>query len=149
MKILKETLNDDMNKEKEANNRQNKETGGSLWRDLNTSIVFPCATAVARLTPLIFFNGYENGPKALFAYCIGGTLIDMAEAACRIYGKNELGPDTSLGADSEAIKKAQEVWDTNKEEHMSWAKPYSCFEKHVFYDVPKRIYDYIKRKRAS
>ncbi len=135
-----------MEKLENLTKNKDKKTFGELWNSFNTSIMFPAFAAVARATPLAFFNGYENGPKALFNYCLAASLVDIAEVAYRVYGKNELGPIPSLDADSETMKKAQAEWDANAEEHMSWAKPYSCFEKHIFYDLPKKIYNSIKKQ---
>jgi len=135
-----------MEKLENLTKNKDKKTFGGLWNSFNTSILFSAFTVMARVTPLAFFDGYENGPKALFNYCLAASLVDIAEVAYRVYGKSELGPIPALDADSETTKKAQEVWDTNKEEHMGWAKPYSCFEKHIFYDLPKGIYNLIKKE---
>ena len=47
------------------------------------------------------------------------------------------------------MEKARAEWDLDAEEHMSWAKPYSCFEKHIFYDLPKKIYNSIKERKIK
>ena len=126
MKTLKSKME---NKENTENNQM--DTFGGFFKEMSATFAFPLLTTVVRMTPLLFFNkGYENIPKTLFAYCITGAAIDMAEVFYRVYVKDEL---RSYGTKQEQIL----------------GKPYSCFEKHLFYDLPKKIYNSIKERKIK
>ena len=96
----------------------NKEEWKSFGRDmkvlLTETIAFPLMTTMARF-PLVDYSD-----PSLHNYYAAITLAaDITEIIYRVYMTDEID---KLGGDDCA------------------RKPYSCFEKHVFYDAPRFLY---------
>lgn len=96
------------------------------------SILFPTMTMGSKVLFMSVIVGdnqnipsLEGSSKIIANYLVGSAIFDMLELVYRVYGKHEID---YLGTEEE------------------YSIPFSCFERHLIYDLPKYVWKKIKRE---
>jgi len=116
----------DENKESGLENetRENKPTGSLLKEVLIDSPLFPAIAILTRSSTLALSLGVPIEDPYVGAYIITSGFSDLGEMIYRVYSHNEIDNGPPMKNPS-----------------------FSCFEKHVLYDLPKYLYKKFRKKK--
>jgi len=114
-----------------------KIVSNSITYKFSEGPLFPATTFVGKMLGTLGFRNPDEDLGVLGTYIAVSALADFIE----VY--SDIAKNKDLPIYYEKLKQIREFTE-EEERKISGRKPYSCFERHVFYDLPKWTYKKLK-----